>query len=220
MTSTWRILLLSLAFFAVVGLSMWAALACHPEDDRQGGNGYKRLSGTVAEGLVYRVGRERHPRITCSACRVGKMKLGMISLGAFNTVELDDLVINVPEWTADPLKRKPSKEVKGNSEADAVVDALNLRPVVAMAHVKAKKFASIRISRLQINRMSGERLLPILKAESLKSSGRRMTLQNVVLYRDGQELALQAAELEARPRFRLVWPDGAWDLTDALKPVF
>jgi len=219
MMSTGRILLLSLAFLGIVGLAMWAAVVYQPTDNNKSGNGYKRLSGTVAEGFVYRVGREKHPRATCSACRVGKMKLGLISLGAFNTIEFDDLVINVPESLPNVSEDKKSKGTQGKSEPDTLVDTLNLRPVMSMARAEAKKFAGIKIAGFQINKMSGDQLLSILKAESLRNSGNRMMLYNAVLYKDGQELLLREVELKVKPRFKLVWTAGVWDLADMLRPI-
>lgn len=224
MMPTWRIILLSLAFHGIVGLAMWVAVAYHPDGEKQGGNNYKRLSGTVAEGFVYRVGREKHPRATCSACRVGKMKLGLISLGAFNTIEFDDLVINIPEAGE---KTESNKQVKSDvpitqkpkAETDAVVETLNLKPVMSMAHAEAKKFSGIKITNFQINQMSGEKLLPVIKAASLKNSGKRLVFHNATLYKGGEKLDLKEVELIAKPRFKLVWATGSWDLTETLSPI-
>lgn len=210
-------LLLSLAFLGIVGLAMWAAVAYHPVDDKKESNGYKRLSGTIAEGFVYRVGRERHPRVTCSACRVEKLKQGMISLGAFTTVEFDDLIINIPDADHRAVESDCSEKSMEKSDADAVVDALSLRS--SMADVKAKRFAGIRISRLQINKMSGDALVPIVHAGSLKNSGKRILLHDAVLHREGQVHRLKEVELKVKPRFRLIWPTGSWDLTDVLAPI-
>jgi len=218
MMPTWRMLLLSLAFLGIVGLAMWAPTVYQPTDNK-GGNGYKRLSGTVAEGFVYRVGREKHPRATCSACRVGKMKLGLISLGAFNTIEIDDLIINVPDTVSPSVEDKQKSSQPRKSDADMVVDALNLRPVMAMARAEAKKFAGVKISKIQINKMSGDSLLPLVHAESLKNAGKRLVLHNVVLYKDGQEQKLSEVELKVKPRFKLMWSSGSWDLTDLLSPL-
>lgn len=219
MMPTWRILLLSLAFIGIVGLAMWAAIAYQPTDNNKGGNGYKRLSGTVAEGFVYRVGREKHPRATCSACRVGKMKLGLISLGAFNTIELDDLIINVPDASPSPIQDRQNGSQQEKSDADLVVDALNLKPVMAMARAEAKKFAGVKISKIQINKMSGDSLLPLVHAESLKNSGKRLMFHNVILHKDGQEQKLSEVELKVKPRLKLIWSSGSWDLTDMLSPL-
>lgn len=220
MMSAWRMLLLSMAFLGVVGMAVWAVVAHRPVEDKKGGVGYKRLSGTVAEGFAYRVGSEKYPRVTCSACRVGKMKLGLISLGAFNAIEFDDLVINVPEASPCPAVEAGCSETpKGKSDADVVVNAFSLKSVMSMACVEAKAFAGIRISRLRVNKMVGDSLVPILSAESLKSAGRRLVLHNAVLHMEGQTQKAAEVELKVNPRFRLVWPTGSWDLTDVLAPI-
>lgn len=220
MMSAWRMLLLSMAFLGVVGVAVWAALAHRPAEDKKGVVGYKRLSGTVAEGFACRVGGEKHPRVTCSACRVGKMKLGLISLGAFNAIEFDDLVINVPEASPCPAVEAGCSETpEGKSDADVVVNAFGLKSVMSMACVEAKAFAGIRISRLRVNKMEGDSLVPILSAESLKSAGKRLVLHNAVLHMEGQTQKAAEVELKVKPRFRLVWPTGSWNLTDVLAPI-
>lgn len=217
--STWRILLLSLAFLGIVGLAMWAAVAYHPVDDKKESNSYKRLSGTVAEGFVYRVGREKHPRVTCSACRVGKLKLGLVSLGAFNTIEFDDLVVNVPDTAWCSVEDNHPKKSKGKSDVDMIVDTFNLRSGMDRASAETKKFAGIKISKFKINKMSGNDLVPIIHAKSLKNSGKRILLHNAVLYKEGQVYKLKEVELKVKPRFKLVWPTGSWDLTDIITPI-
>ena len=218
--STWRILLLSLAFLGSVGLAMWAVTAYDSANGRKGAGGYKKLSGTVAEGFVYRSGLEPHPRVTCSACRVGKLKLGLVSLGAFNTIEFDDLVVNIPESIGNKKTLGSCEVERGKkTETDAVLQALNLEPIMTMARVKAKKFAGIRISKLRINKMSPEGLKPILAADSLKNSGKRLVLRNVVLHRDDLPLRVSEAELAINPRVSIVWRDGSWDLTELLKSM-
>jgi hypothetical protein len=221
MMPTWRAILPFLAFLGIIGLALWVSVADHPDGEEWGEKKYKRLSGTVAEGFVYRVGRERHPRVTCSACRVGKVKLGFISLGAFNAIEFDDLVLNIPEVSekAAPGKRSnhqmPTTQTTKADVADVVED-LNLKPVLTMAHAKAKQFAEIRVSNFQVNKMSGESLKPLVKASLLKNSGRRMILHDVILYKDEMGIALNEAELVVNPRLKLIWSTGSWDLTEIL----
>lgn len=221
MKPAWRVLLPALVFLGILGLALWVSVAYQPDGGENAGNGYKRLSGTVAEGFAYRVGRERHPRVTCSACRVGKMKLGLVSLGAFNTVEIDDLVINIPEAATKTSSNRRTKEANAqaqglSAETDAVVEALNLKPVMAMAKAEARRFAGIKISNFQVNRMSGESLRPVIKAALLKNSGRRIMLYSAVLYKDGERFNLDSVELVVKPRFKLLWSTGTWDLTEML----
>lgn len=217
---TWRILLLTLAFFGSVGLVMWAVTAHDSSDHRKVEGGYKKLSDTVAEGFVYRSGCEPYPRVTCSACRVGKLKLGIISLGAFNTIEFDDLVINIPE-SIDNGTISGSYGIEGKEarEIDVLVQSLNLGPVMTMARVGARKFTGIRISKLWMNRMSSDGLKPILTADILKNSGKRLVLCNVVLHMDGHPMRMREAELKVNPEVRVVWHGRSWNLTELLKPM-
>lgn len=90
---------------------------------------------------------------------------------------------------------------------------------MSMARAEAKAFAGIRVLRLRVNKMEGDSLVPILSAESLKSAGRRLVLHNAVLHMEGQTQKVNEVELKVKPRFRLVWPTGSWDLTDVLAPI-
>jgi hypothetical protein len=203
-----------------VGIGIWIAVSYLPsEETKKERVGYKQLSRTVAEGFVYRFGSEKYPRASCSACRIGKMKIGFVSLGAINTIEFDDLIINIPESQKKDGEDITTRIQDGKSETEMVVDAFNLNPVIRMACAEAKKFAGIRISKLQINRMSRNSLEPIIHASTMKNSGKRILLYNVVLHKDGQTHKLKEVELEVKPDLKLVWSTGSWDLTDVLSGV-
>ena len=209
----WRIWLATAATVAVVGFAIWGALSFEPDKPKP--VGMKNLSGTVAEGFYYRSGKEKFPRATCDACRIGKMKMGLISLGAFNTLEFDNLVVNVPT----NHEHKIEKDTRTTSEeiAPEVVDSFSLKPLIGMAQNGLKKsFSSIRINGFQLNRMLGEELELVFSVGTLRNNGRNVVLRDVVLNRNGEKKCLKSAELKLKPRIVIVWSSGEWDITDII----
>jgi len=212
----WQVWLAAVVAVAVAGLACWGVL--HIRIDGSQPVGMKNLSGTVAEGFVYRAGKEKFPRATCDACRIGKMKMGVISLGAFNTVEFDNLIINLPPPSDDDPDSINERKMPDDG-ASSILSSFQLKPIVAMARVDAKKsFASVRINRLIVNRMAGEELELVFSADVLRTKGKKIGLQGVTLGRCGVVHKVQAAELLLKPRMKIVWPGGVWDITDVVEP--
>lgn len=205
--STAKIVALIVAFFAAIGallfLIMNSSFMTPPV-----GDGMKRLSYTVAEGLVYKAHNEPFPRASCDACRTGKLKAGVLSLGAFNVIEFDNLVVNVPPHAAQ-------KNLSEMVQADrSVVESLDLNPLLSMSNIKAKhRFYGIKINGFAINMMDGDTLKPVASARLVKNSGKRVVMKDVVLSLDGGETHLSEAELVTEPRLAIKWSSGMLDLS-------
>lgn len=214
----WRIGLAAVATAAVFGFAIWRALNLTVEESKP--SGLKVLSGTVAEGFTYRSSREKFPRATCGACRYGKMKLGVISIGALNVLEFDDLVVNLPpspqyagQANGVSATSKASLATQGDAVTAEVVDAFNLKPLLSQLPKGLKmNLAGFRINRFVLNRMEGDELKLVVSAERVKSKGRRIFLHGVTLARNGTVEKLPSAELLLKPRIKLVWPSGSWDI--------
>ena len=208
--------MLSAAFFAAAAALAWLA-ASRSTGVQPPAAGMKRLSGTVAERLVYRVPSEPFPRASCDACRMGRLKAGPFSLGAFNVVEFDDLVVNIP-----PGGLGGNAEEHGNAtlSGSSFAEALNLKPLVGMSQSQGggrkMKFHGIKINGFALNKMEGRELVPIASAATVRNSRRTIVLQDVVLRRNGAEERIAEAKLELKPRVAIVWPGGIWDLGAAI----
>ena len=204
----WKIIALVAAFFAAVGALLWVASRRVAEPQRSGG-GMKRLSGTVAEGLVYWSPKEPFPRASCDACRIGKVKAGVVSLSPFSTIEFDNLVINLP-----PGGKVDGAEPRESARGDAV-DALGLRPLAAMAGVKPSvRFYGIKVNGFSLSRMVGGELRPVAKARQIRNLRRKIVVEGLLLYEADGERQVPRAELETKPSLAIVWPDGRIDLDD------
>jgi hypothetical protein len=221
MRTLWLVLA-TLFVIILMGAATWYALNFSTGNDLKP-VGMKRLSGTLAEGLSYRQPKESFPRISCDACRIGKKKMGVFSLGAFSTIEFDNLVVNIPPGGMRP-KRESAKVIdvvqceKNQKEAvKDIVGAFNLESVMSISREDMKRsFAGIKINRFAINRMGEETLAPIVFVNTLQNRGRRIILNGVSIFREGSEERIVSAELIFKPRIQIVWDGGSFDLSDLL----
>lgn len=215
----WRILFLAVLTVAIMGFAFWSAFRFSGEARK--GVGMKRLSGTVAEGFLYRSGKEFHPRASCGACRISKVKLGVFSIGGMDVLEFDDLVVNVPPspGTEDRIPGKASGAAVADMQRDSiggdVAQCLDLKPLVEMAlGGRMKTFVGIRIDRFALNLMDGEKLKPVFSAARVKNRKKAIVMQEVKIFRNGKEERLASARLELKPRIKITWNGGFWDITD------
>lgn len=221
--TSWRIWLAAFATVAIFGFAIWGALNLTVEEPKP--SGLKVLSGTVAEGFSYRSGVEKFPRATCGACRYGKMKLGVISIGALNVLEFDDLVVNLPsspqradQTSGATVTSAASQTSQGDAVTAEVVDAFSLKPLLSQLPKGLKRnLAGFRINRFTLNWMDGDALKLVLSAALVKSKGRRVFLHDVEFTRNGLTEKLPSAELLLKPRIKLVWPNGSWDIVHDLR---
>lgn len=235
----WEPGLAAIAVLAIVGVSIWGALTIQI-DEPSAATGYKRLSGTVAEGFVYRAGTEKFPRASCGACRVGKAKMGVFSIGALDTLEMNDLVVNLPPAPSSKTMRghadgpSPAAPESGASApaapnsgasapaarpqpAEGLMAAFQLQPLFGFAQKELKKnFASLRIKGFAVNRLVGDGLELVVSADLVKNKGRRIFLYHVSLNRGRAVEKLPMAELVLRPQLKIVWPQGSFDLTHVM----
>lgn len=215
----WRILFLAVSTVAIMGFAFWIAFRFSGEPRK--GVGMKRLSGTVAEGFSYRSGKEFHPRASCGACRIRKVKLGVFSIGGMDVLEFDDLVVNIPSIKNDinpnPGREsvRTSVEVPQDDAKCGIVQCFNLKTLVAAATGSAKRnFVGIKINRFALNRMDGEKLRPVFSADSIKNKKKVVVMQGVSVFQNGMKERHQFARLELGSRVKIVWDGGFWDITD------
>lgn len=216
MSPTGRILASVGVFLLAVGSLVWIASVPRDRGDLRKPSGYKALSGTIAEDFSYHVSKDRFPRAICKACRVGKKKLGPISLGALNTLELDEVVLNVPSKPkAEPLQTTvPKAETlqgvspKADAAATTLVETLGLEPLAGLSEkLKGRKFVAVTIRGLAVNRVVGDRAMPVFRARLVRTEGRTVRVYGLSLAERNAEIP--EATLEREPVLRLVWPQGS-----------
>ena len=210
-------------FFAAVCGLVWLALRPMSPEDTAVSTGFRKLSGTIADQFSYREPGEAFPRVSCAACRIGRVKAGVFSIAPFTTVEVDDLVVNIPP-SADarpPVATESGRRGVGAGTADAAkaavggLDAPGIRKLVWMASgQQIGRIGGIKINGLSIGRMVGRDLAPVLSARKLENSGRKILLHGVVLHADGVVQSIGRAELATKPSLAVVWPGGRFVLPD------
>ena len=203
--STAKIVALIVAFFAAIGAIIYLTLNFQIDLPYKG-DGMKRLSYTVAEGLVYKAHNEPFPRASCDACRTGKLKAGVFSLGAFDVIEVDNLVVNLPKDFA------MGNDV-ATKEGNTFVETLDLNPLLSISNVKVKKkFYGIKVNGFSLNIVEGDKSTPVVSARLVKNSGKRIVLKDVSLFSDKGEISVPEAELVTEPKLYIKWASGVFDL--------
>lgn len=193
---------------AFVGILVWLALNLDVDKGREK-TGFKHLSGTIAENFVYEAKNEKFPRASCSACRTGKIKMGHFSLGGLNSIEFDDLVVNLPKKVPNTLSKTNTQQ---SSSGQEVMNSFGFADLAKSLGKNGVRFSGIKVNRFELNCMDGDKLNHILKAELLKNEGKRIILANVVLYDKDEVVEINKATLELKPIPRIVWPQGSYNL--------
>ena len=216
--SLWKIFAEIIAFFALIFALAWIALKTHVEP-LEHKSGMKRLSGTVADGFVYMSPKEPFPRITFDACRVGKVKVGVFALAPFSTVELDNLVVNIPPSNGDIAQKMlidgghASESVPNSVESNS--NALGLKVLASMARGRfVGRLYSIKVNGFSLSKMIGKNLEPIIEARRLRSSGRKMLVEGLTLHDADGVKHISEAELVTKPVLSIVWAEGKFELSE------
>lgn len=218
MFSGWRIAATLIAFLTVVaGLSLLAVRLMSTPPSRE--PHLKRLTGTVAEGLVYRAPKEAFPRASCDACRIARKKLGVFTVGAFCILEFDNLVVNLPDANSQVCRiDKKQNTSESHLGVEALSDALELKALASVSgRQNIPRVAGLSVNGFMLNRMEGESLLPICRAARLKSKGRDIKLYDVTIARGKEEEKVESAILETSPRIVIRWRDGCLDIDNGLE---
>ena len=197
------------AFFAIVFGVIWFSPS-PVKNPAKTGDGTKKLSRTLAEGLSYHEGSDPFPRALCDACRVGKVKVGIFSLSAFNTIEFDNLVVNIPEdFDISPKQKESAVHVEDSVSGGEMATMFDPRPFLSMSGISTKrKFHGIKINGFSINAVRGGTLSPVVNAGRLRNSGTKIILENVAIYDDGFTTRVDRANLKLKPYIAISWIGG------------
>jgi len=166
----------------------------------------KRYSTEIAEGV--RLRDFKHfgiDLLSFKSCRIEKLRRGPVTLGAFNVLVLEEVVVHlVPsagqDVPPDPVDSHPVQD----DSLEAFVDLFK-----GVQGLASKKFSSVRIKGLTVNRWtdgSAERLFAAAAAEGGIGAGRHIRLDGCVVFEpDGAAKAVGAARLVLKPEIALVY---------------
>ena len=161
----------------------------------------KRYSTEIADGAPPRDFKHfAIDLLSFKTCRLEKLRRGPVTLGAFNVLVLEEVVVHlVPPAVGPPQD--------GAQQAEAIGPLIE--QFKTLQGLTGKAFSSVRIKGLVVNRWAGgtaERLFTAATAEGGIGAGRQMRLDGCVIFEPGGTAKpVGAARLELQPDLALVY---------------
>ena len=194
----------------LLALLVWivirVAFSTSPDVENLEGN--KRYAFDVAEGFRLRNPKLPVDSIAFRACRIEKMRRGVLTLGGFNVLIIDDLVLNLPLGRSDLDESPDTNEVRRLSSQVGLTDAV--RKSVGLG---GRKFSGIRINGLAVNRMADGSVRPVFTAAFAENRGKTLALKGCVVFGGASSNNVGNATLHLRPA-KIAWSSGSKDLGD------
>jgi len=165
----------------------------YPESDEA--KKKKQYSRELAENLRYFdfefIDREL---FTFKNCRIKKLRRGAFTFGAFNVLELDDLVINIPVIKDGMTEGKDSEAAKGDTNS-------LLRVFSSFKTIGKKRFSCIEINHLTINKYLDANQYVQIEAQRAESNFEKtIQLKQCVVTTNGiQKISIGKAFIEFKP---------------------
>ncbi len=199
----WLIGLAVTLFLAVAGTAAWITV----QGDALFADGAvtpiarKTFSAGIAEKLRFRDFEHLGVDLLAfEAMRIEKLRRGGITLGAFNVLVLDGVTVNLAE---NHSTLATDDKAAGPPSFDFIARFKSAKSLTA------KKFSSVRISRLEVNRWTAgetERLFTAESAESSLVGGKTLRLKGCRVFDgDGKGVTAHDARVEVEPEPMLVY---------------
>ena len=195
-------------FLAFTGAAIWTALR---SDVRLEGGvrapvARKTFSTEIAEG--FRLRDYEHlgvDLLTFESMRIENLRRGGITLGAFNVLALDGVTVTL-EGDHSRAQKSPLA-TDGESDVPLPFDFIGrLKSVQGLAK---KKFSSVRITRLSVNRLTDgetERLFTAETAEAGLLAGKALRLKGCLVFAGiNNGVPVHDARVEVEPEPMLVY---------------
>lgn len=162
----------------------------------------KEYVRAVAEGVRFReFERPGVDRFSFKSCRVEKRRSGAFTLGAFNVLIVEGLVLNLPEERGEPDGQ--DHMFKGGF-AESLLRSQGLSQA---------RFSGVRITGLTVNRAHANGVARVFSASRAESGMGKESVRLtgcVVILENGGEARVSDARLELKPEAALVYRlDGA-----------
>ena len=197
------VLLLLVAFAWIV-----IRVAFSTSSDVENLEGNKRYAFDVAEGFRLRNPKLPVDSIAFRACRIEKMRRGVLTLGGFNVIIIDDLVLNLPLGRTDLDVSPDTNEVRRLSSQVGLTDAV--RKSVGLG---GRKFSGLTINGLAVNRIAGRGVQPVFTAAFAENRGKSLALKGCVVFDGANSNKVGNATLCLGPA-KIDWIGGSEDLSD------
>lgn len=205
-----RQMCLRVGILTLLALLVWivihVAFSLSPDVENLEGN--KRYAFDVAEGFRLRNPKLPVDSIAFRACRIEKMRRGVLTLGGFDVLIIDDLVLNLPLGRADLDESPDTNEVRRLSSQVGLTDAV--RKSVGLG---GRKFSGLRINGLAVNRIAGRGVQPVFTAAFAENRGKSLALKGCVVFDGANSNKVGNATLCLGPA-KIDWIGGSEDLSD------
>lgn len=169
----------------------------------------KLLDHDVAEGLRVWNPETGIDAVRIESCRIEKQRFGFLTLGGCNVLIVTNLVLNLPFPTdvETNLVQTSGKQRTDCQKAGAVF--ANLFP-------QSVRASSVRIFGIEVNEIVGKTVVPVFRADELRTHGIRIVLSGCCVLEDGKTNLVGRATLSFKPRPLLAWNGGQRSLENLL----
>jgi hypothetical protein len=190
---------------AIIGATVWIVSRSDSLLETAAPTGSKTYSTEIAED--FRLRDFEHwgvDLLTFESMRVESLRQGGITLGAFNVLVIDGMTVNLA-WA--PEKRTESTFVTNGVAPPPSPSALveHFKSIQKLAN---KKFSSVRIAQLTVNRLNGnetEKLFTSETAEAGLIAGKNLRLKGCRVFNGSEEIPVSDARVELEPEWTLVY---------------
>ena len=204
--------------FVLMGLCVWMVLRQSVDTVAQTPPRPKVFKRALAEDLrLTRHGVYGVDFVRCGACRLEKRKRGALTFGGFNVLVLEDLSVVLPP---DETEKEPGATPRGDEGARSVVRRMGISEDFLSGRGIPFKFSSVRVSKLEVNRLEGSNtVVRVFTASGAESVREGLSLTGCRVFRgrdDAGELVGKARLKLTGGKLRLIWPGGDLDVQAGL----
>lgn len=179
--------------------------------DHSAGEGRRtKFDRPIGEGLVVtRAGYYGVRFVECDAIKIAKRKLGVLTIGALNVLQIKNLKVVLPEnlRRGDCAPGNTSRPERAVSQE--LVRIFGIDKSILDGRFPGTKFSGVEIDGLQVFELdAATNVVFRFSAQDGKLGRRGLELEGCLVNDGGTTQNVGKAVLEVKPELRLRWPDG------------
>lgn len=180
----------------------------HSETETKQVRSPKVFRQTLAQGV--QIGVPDKPdtaAVRCRTCTLEKRRKGPLTFGAFNVLRLEGLYVLIPP----DVKKGSSPNGEKETSPREVASRLGIGTSFLKMHGVTQKFSGLAVDSLEVARFEGTNVVTAFTAEHGEAKRDGLHLTGCVVYVPATN-AVGKAVLRVKPRLRLDWKGGGFDL--------
>jgi len=191
----------------VIGATVWIALRGDSllQHRTESPARVKTFSTEIAEGLRFRDFEHWGVDLLAfESMRVENLRRGGITLGAFNVLVIDGMTVNLV-WKSE---KKTESTFATNGVSPPPSSSAFIGRFKSIHGLTNKKFSSVRITRLAVNRWNGGKTENLFTAETAEAGlmgGKNLRLKGCRVFDGGEGIPVCDARVELEPEWMLVY---------------